>query len=218
MKTTRLLALLIVNFSLSAAAFAAGPVGTVAGRVLNPATGEYVRNARIRALPSGEVAISENGGFYQITHLPPGEVTLELSYAGHPGVTRRVTIAADATATVDFELAAAGGTGVSGEVVQLERFIVSTEREGQAKVIMEQRASMNISQHVAADVFGDNTEGNIGEFMRNLPGVLVNTSEGEVTNVNLGGLGAEYTSVTIDGVTLATANANENSSRAASFS
>ncbi len=192
--------------------------GAVSGRVYNPETGEYVRNAQIRATPGGEVAISEQGGFYQITNLPPGDVTLVLSYAGFPNVTAKATVAAGATTTVDLNLPAAAGTDAAGEVVKLEAFTVTSDRSGQAKVIMDQRASMNISQHVAADVFGDNTEGNIGEFMRNLPGVLVNTSEGEVTNVNLGGLGAEYTSVTIDGVSLATVSAASSDSRAASFS
>jgi TonB-dependent receptor len=234
--------------------------GTVSGRVYNPETGEYVRNARIRAAGTGEVAISEQGGFYQITNLPPGEATLVLSYAGFPDVTVKAAVAAGTTATVDINLpadadadtgaapsassagtsasagagatgttaagtttgttasAAGTGTGADGDVVKLEAFTVTSDRSGQAKVIMEQRASMNIAQHVAADVFGDNTEGNIGEFLRNLPGVLVNTSEGEVTNINLGGLGAEYTAVTIDGVSLATVSAASNDSRAASFS
>ncbi|AWI09689.1 TonB-dependent receptor domain-containing protein [Ereboglobus luteus] len=215
-----LFALLGLLVALPSAQAQSAGTGSVSGRVFNPATAEYIRNAQVRALQTSETTLSESGGFYQLTHLPPGEVVIEMSYVGFQTVRSTVTIVAGQTATLEFTLSpegrAPGGTA-DDDIVQLEKFVVSTEREGQAKVIMGQRASMNIGQHVASDVFGDNTEGNIGEFMRNLPGVMLNTSDGEVQNVSLGGLGAEYTSVTIDGVPAVTADATSSSSRAPKF-
>ena len=97
---------------------------------------------------------------------------------------------------------------VSAETVKLDAFVVSSEREGSAKAIMDQRKSMNVTNTVASDAFGDNAEGNIGEFLRNMPGVELDLFYGEVRNVRLRGLGSEYTSVTVDGVSLASADAN----------
>jgi TonB-dependent receptor len=191
--------------------------GAVSGRVYNPETQEYVRNARIRVVSTGEVVVSEQGGFYQITNLAPGEVSLRLRYIGYPDVISKVTVAAGVTATLDFDLPAstatataattAAGTVIEGEIVQLEKFTVTSDRTGQAKAIMQQRASMDIGHVIASDVFGDDPEGNIGEFLRNVPGIMISTSSGEVTSVGLGGLSPEYTNVTVDGVALASADA-----------
>jgi iron complex outermembrane receptor protein len=79
---------------------------------------------------------------------------------------------------------------------------------------------MNITNTVASDVFGDMAEGNIGDFLRNIPGIDLELTQGEVRNVRLRGLGSEYNAVTIDGVSLASADANQGASgnaRAFSF-
>jgi TonB-dependent receptor len=223
-----------VFFMIAASAFGqSAGTGSVTGRVFNPAAEEYVRNAQIRVVGdgavAGEAAISGEGGFYLLTRLPVGEVTLELSYTGHPNVTATATVAAGATVTVDFDLpapavtgptvpAATGttGSGVAGEIVQLERFTVTGEVAGQAKAIMQQRASMDIIHTIASDVFGDDPTGNVGEFLRNIPGVTLERAGAEVRRVGLGGLDPEYTNITIDGVSLSVANA-ENATRAPTF-
>ncbi len=191
--------------------------GSVSGRVFNPVTEEYVRNAQVRVVQTGEAAISETGGFYYLSGLPAGEVTLELRYIGYPVITTKATITSGATTTVDFELLAPATGGASQEeIVQLEKFVVSSEREGQAKAIMDQRASLNLTHVVSSDAFGSDPEGNIGEFLRNIPGVFLDTDQGEVTSVSFGGLSAEYVNVTVDGISLAAADANA-TSRASSF-
>ena len=48
-------------------------------------------------------------------------------------------------------------------------FVVSSEREGNAKAIMDQRNSMNITNTVASDSFGDNAEGNVGDLFAPFP-------------------------------------------------
>jgi iron complex outermembrane recepter protein len=72
-----------------------------------------------------------------------------------------------------------------------------------------------VTNTVASDTFGDNAEGNIGEFLKHLPGVELDLFYGEVRTVRLGGLGSEYTSVTMDGIALASADANNSGSGAA---
>ena len=53
-----------------------------------------------------------------------------------------------------------------GEVIALSSFVVSEEREGNAKAIMEQRAALNMMNSVATDNFGDVTSGSLGEFVK----------------------------------------------------
>ncbi len=197
--------------------------GTITGRVFSPATGEYLRNAQIRVDSTGEVITSEDGGNYRISPIASGSVTLVVTYTGFRSVTTTVEVPPGGTVTRDIELIstmqAPAATDPKGPS-KLAAFKVSTEREGNAKAIMDQRNSMNITNTVASDVFGDVAEGNVGEFLKHMPGVELDLTQGEVRTIRLRGLDSEYTQVTLDGVSLGSADANQGASgnaRAFSF-
>ena len=215
-----LLALVCAALLTALPAFAQSAAGTIAGQVFNPATGEYLRNAQVRLVESGDAVVSEDEGLYRLSPVPAGRVTVEVSYTGYRKVTATVDVAAGATVTKNFELVstledAAKSTTAPDGTVKLQAFTVSSEREGNAKAIMDQRNSMNITNTVASDAFGDNSEGNVGEFLKHLPGVELDLFYGEVRTVRLGGLGSEYTAVTMDGISLASTDANNSGSGAA---
>jgi iron complex outermembrane receptor protein len=192
--------------SLSPSPMNAREAGAIVGRVFNPATGEYVRNAEVRIDNAGIVS-SEAGGEFRISPVAPGTHTLVVSYTGYHAASVTVEVAPGATVTQDINLASAGpGSGDPGAPIKLATFSVSSQREGNAKAIMEQRRSMNITNSVSSDLFGNNAEGNLGEFLKYLPGVDTAGSFGEIRNVGLRGLGSEYTSVTLDGMSLASAD------------
>jgi iron complex outermembrane receptor protein len=196
--------------------------GTITGRVFNPASGEYVRNAQIRVDGTNLAVVSGDGGAYSITGLAPGPATVVVSYIGYQPVTARVDVTAGSTSTRDFELTRpVDGRGPAGDSpIKLSAFEVSSEREGNAKAIMQQRNSMDITNSVASDVFGDVAEGNVGEFLKHMPGVELDLVQGEIRTIRLRGLDSEYTQVTLDGVSLASADANQGASgnaRAFSF-
>jgi TonB-dependent receptor len=183
--------------------------GTIVGRVFNPATGEYVRNAVIRIEGGGPSVVSTGGGEYRLFPVSPGNVTLTVSYTGYQTVNATTHVAPGATITRDFELVSSltPDSPTKGEAVKLDAFVVASQREGAAKAIMDQRNSMNITNTVASDSFGDNAEGNVGEFLKHLPGVELETFFGEVRTVRLGGLPSDYTAVTMDGMPLASVDA-----------
>lgn len=213
-------------------AAASKDTGTVAGRVYNPDSAEYVRDAQVRALSTGETVYTEAGGFYQISGLPAGNVSLVLSYAGMPDVTRNATVVAGETARLDFDLPVAGSgvrapksetsagnatvAGKDDDVVVLEAVSVTAQREGQAKMTMRERSMMEIGQSISSDLFGDDPEGNVGEFLRNIPGILVNVNSGEATDVSIGGLTSEYTNISVDGESATIANV-DNEKRSSTF-
>ncbi len=188
--------------------------GVITGRVYNPNTGEYVRNAEIRVEETGQTAISEGGGEFRLAPVPAGKATLAVSYTGYRAPSAVLTVPAGGEVKHEFKLVSTADAA-GDKVVRLGQFVVSTEREGQAKAIMDQRNSMNVTNTVASDNFGDNAEGNVGEFLKHLPGVELDLFYGEVRTVRLGGLGSEYTSVTMDGVALASVDANNSGSGAA---
>ena len=201
--------LITVACLLSGVALPAQSVGSgvIAGRIFNPATGQYLRNAEIRVVATGQAVTSGNEGDFRISPVAAGQAKLVVTYTGYRTATAIVDVTAGATVMRDFDLISSlQAGGAAGEPVKLGAFVVAGEREGNAKAIMDQRRSMNITNTVASDVFGDNSEGNVGEFLKHLPGVEVEMSFGEIRNVSLRGLGSEYTAVTLDGVSLASAD------------
>lgn len=200
---------LVTAFLASVCAAQTPEAGAIVGRIYNPATGQYIRNAQLRIPSTGQTIASEDDGSYRLSPVAAGTVTVVVNYTGYQPVTATVQVAAGGTVTRNFELVSSLQTAATdGSLVKLDAFTVSSEREGNAKAIMEQRNSMNITNSVASDVFGDVAEGNIGEFLKHLPGVEIDLVQGEVRTIRLRGLGSEYTSVTMDGVSLASADAN----------
>lgn len=183
--------------------------GSVNGRVYNPATKEYVRNAEVRIAGTSLVTESESDGTFSFSAVPAGSVTLAVTYTGYTAAPDTFTVTAGQTAVREINLLStlAKGKGTTDEPLQLQAFIVSNEREGNAKAIMDQRRSMNVSTSVAADTFGDVTEGNVGEFLKYLPGVEVEYVDGISRGPRVGGLDQQYVGVTMDGAAVASADA-----------
>jgi TonB-dependent receptor len=175
-------------------------LGSVSGRVFNPATGEYVRNAEVAIEGTNLVTYTQADGSYSLANVPAGEVRVIVTYTGYEKAAIPVVVAAGQTAVRDFEL-----KGASETVLKMGEFVVSSEREGNAKAIMEQRAAVNFKHLVASDNFGDITGGNIGEFIKYMPGVVIDYADADARTARIGGLDATYSAVTFDGARMATA-------------
>jgi len=139
MNILKLLTLVSSWMALASILVAQSPgTGTVQGRVYNPASREYVRNAEVRLEGTNQVTYTENDGSFSFRNVPAGAASVSVTYTGYNSVQESFTVTAGQTAMREINLvsAAAGGAGKDG-VVQLQAFTVSTEREGNAKAIME---------------------------------------------------------------------------------
>ncbi|PAW67165.1 MAG: hypothetical protein B9S34_06270, partial [Opitutia bacterium Tous-C1TDCM] len=198
--------------------------GTIQGRVFNPVSKEYVRDAEVRLDGTNQVTYTEGDGSFTFAGVPAGTASITVNYTGYNVVKESFTVTAGQAAVRDINLtstatAAPAAAGKDG-VVQLQAFTVSTEREGNAKAIQAQRRSMSITTSVASDIFGDVTDGNVGEFLKYLPGVDLDYVESEARGPRLGGMDSQYVGVSFDGVRSASADANRGggtNSRATSF-
>ncbi|WP_206742905.1 TonB-dependent receptor [Erythrobacter sp. SG61-1L] len=192
--------------------------GTLSGKVLDPVTGEYKRNAIIRVTTStGEKRSTSTGegGQYRLLDVPAGETEITVAFTGYPDKFVTVDTPAGKALEVDFVLAAGGEELAANEIV------VTGVREGDAKAIMSQRNSMDITNSLSSESFGEVSEGNIGEFLKFMPGVITQNqgaADDSVRYVGLRGLPPEYTSVTVNGIAIAGADANSGSSTSRSFS
>jgi len=205
--------LVFLGLSLVTAAFGAdsGAFGTLTGRVLNSTTKDYVSAAEVRVQGTGLVAFTESDGSYRLPAIPSGLVVITVSYTGSATARTSIQIEPDRTATLDFELKSAIPTaaGAPENILKLGAMVVSTEREGNAKAIMEQRNSMNLTNSVSSDFFGDVAEGNVGEFLKNMPGVDIEYVGPDSRGPRLRGLDPQYIGVSVDGFTMASGDASQ---------
>jgi iron complex outermembrane receptor protein len=206
----RTLLWLTLAVGLSAALSAQTPAtGSITGRIFNPATGEYVRNATVSVAGTPLAVQTEGSGYYRLLNVPAGEVTLSVTYPGYNVLTETITVTGGAVASRDFDITAIGSTVKKGdELVVLDTYVVSATREGNAKAIAEQKAAMNVKTVVSSDNFGEIAEGNIGEFLKFLPGVVLDYVETDTRAARMGGMEARYGSVTLDGNSIANAGGN----------
>ena len=196
--------------------------GTVQGRVFNPASREYVGNAEVRLVGTDRVVFTESDGAFTFTGVAAGPASITVNFSGYTPATESFAVVAGQTAVREINLTSAAATppAVKDGKVQLQAFTVSSEREGNAKAVQAQRRNMDITTSVSSDVFGDITDGNMGEFLKYLPGVDIDYVESEARGPRLGGMDGQYVGVTVDGMRTASADSNRgggDASRATSF-
>lgn len=187
--------------------------GFVFGRVLDTATGEFLRNAIIEVTTGAGTrrTTTGDGGEFRLSGVHAGPARAELTYTGYDDQIVDLDVAPGHATELNFNISR---PDLGVDVIQ----IVGV-REGDARAIMSQRQSMDIKNSLSAESFGDISEGNPGEFIKFMPGVDTDsTGDGTVRSVNLRGLPPAYTSITLNGVSLAAADANTGAESSRTFS
>lgn len=187
--------------------------GSISGRVLNPTTGEYLRSAVVSVPGTNISTTTGTGGTFTLNDVPAGQVKVNVTYTGLEPVEETVTVSAGQTATQDFNLKSS-----TYDTVTLDAVVISSAREGNARAIMEQRAAPNIKKVISADALGAVSEGNVGEFLKLMPGVAMDYVEADTRTARIRGLNPKYATVLFDGMPVANAgSSNVGTGRAFEF-
>ena len=181
--------LLCLGLGLITSAFAQSP-GTVTGQVSNAATASFLDGAEVVVAGTARSAVTDREGRFEFS-LPAGAVTLVVSYTGLEAKRIPVVVTAGARAVQNVEL--------SSSLYRMEAFTVSGPREGSASAITKQREAPNVKNIVASDSFGNVADGNIGDFLQQLPGVTAVYVGADVRSVQIRGIDGALNSVTMDG-------------------
>jgi iron complex outermembrane receptor protein len=184
----------------SGPAAAAANAGIIEGRVLNPASGEYLGNAEVRLQGTELRAVTQSDGRYRLVNVPPGNATVVVTYTGYESATTAVTVGGGEVVVRNFDLKSSLPTDTGRNVVALDRFTVAAAREGTAKAIMEQRSAMTVKNVVATDTFGAIVEGNVGDVLQYVAGMQVIYSGDVPSTVSMGGMDSKYGALMVDGV------------------
>jgi TonB-dependent receptor len=180
--------------------------GALSGQIFDPATGEYLRDAVVEietADGQKRSATTGEAGTYRVQNLPAGPARVTVTYLGYLPQGRDVVIASGEAATLDFDLVRSGRDGqaaTEGEIV------VSGVRDAGARELMAQRNELQIADMLSTDTYGDIAGGNPAEFMKYMPGVDVDGSNGTSVYAYLRGLPAEFTRTQLNGMDVVSAN------------
>ena len=196
-----------------------GATGSIQGRVLNATNGLYMDSVVVSIEGTSLQTITDNFGDYKIENVPVGPHTVRVTYTGKDPQTASVVVSAGNPATQDFKL----GDEQSGAKLQpdgsvmLDQFVVAADRYKNAReiAINEERTAVNIKNVISADAFGDIPSGNIGEFVKFLPGVQISYgsfggnnqgySANAASGISVRGFGPEDTAILIDGMPVSNA-------------
>ena len=194
---------------------------TVTGRVQNVETGRYLNNAKVSVRGSDVVVSTDESGTYRLSALPPGPIRLRVFYTGLEPHEIALDLAAGQTVERNVDLRRVGARTADG-AVKLDALVVSSGREtdGEAIAINEQRFAPNIKNVVSADALGDVTDGNVGEFLKFLPGVTAEydgESGSSVASVAVRGFPTSMAVVSGDGMQMANTGNPTGSSRVFQF-
>ncbi|MDQ5978702.1 MAG: hypothetical protein QG602_1676 [Verrucomicrobiota bacterium] len=193
------------------AAPAAAETGVIEGRVFNAESGTYLNNARVIVEGTNLESFTNDRGEFRLRNVPAGEASLKVTYTGQEDLRETVQVSAGATATSDFTFNSKLAK-LDGKTVVLDKFVVEAARyrNAQELSINEERYATNIKSVVALDSLGYVKDGNIGEFVRFLPGVDVSdgalgagSNPDNAATVAVRGFGADSTAILIDGVPMA---------------
>jgi iron complex outermembrane recepter protein len=189
--TARFLACLCMLPLLASPLDAQVTAGAIAGTVANSSTRQFLSSAEIKINGTSQSVLTDREGGFILPNLAPGSYRIEVSYTGLDPETRTVEVVGGQTARADFNL-------TSG-IYKLEAFTVAAEVEGNAAAINQQKKSDFFVQAISADTLGNVSEGNIGEFLRYVPGIQVNFSNADASTVSMRGQDPEATLFTFDG-------------------
>ncbi len=139
-------------------------------------------------------------GEYKISNIPDGTYRIKVSYIGYKAKFQEITLKNKQAVELFFQL--------TTEVIEGKTIIVSAQAFGQAAAINQQISSNTIVNVISEQKIKELPDANAAESIGRLPGVSILRSGGEANKVILRGLSDRYTTVTIDGIKIASTDAS----------
>ena len=163
----------------------------VSGYVLDE-YGLFMPGAKITLQPGNIETLSSEYGFYQISNLSSGDYTLTLDFLGYPTTVKEISLAQGHT-QVNFDF---GGLDAA---IQLDSTVVVAASYGQAKALNQQKNNTNITNVISSDQVGRFPDANMGDALKRVPGITMQTDQGEARRIIIRGIAPYLNSVTLNG-------------------
>ncbi|MDP0498804.1 MAG: TonB-dependent receptor [Verrucomicrobiota bacterium JB022] len=182
--------------------------GEIRGRVFNAETGRAVSRAIVTIDGTSRQTLTNDFGEYSFYNVPSGPVRVRVSFTGRDPLYRTVEVPVDGSAQSDFTFSAPTASGEDDETVyELDAFVVraSDYQTASQIAIQQERTALTQRNVVDTDAFGIVPDGNVGEFIKFMPGVQVNYGQGyssgaDASSVSVRGLSSSQIPITVDGL------------------
>jgi len=187
---------------------AAQTTGSIAGKVKDIRTGQYLENARVTVENTNLQTLTDTFGQFRIAGVPTGTAEVTVFYTGYYSATQTIEVSGDIVPRVEFDLKSKGEFTAEDDVYELDAFVVKSQYDAAAAAIHEQRFSQTNVAVIDSESLGNINEGNVGEFVKFLPGISINYVAADVRSIEVRGMGDAFTNVTIDGNNMASASSS----------
>ena len=168
----------------------------ISARVVDAANGEFLRGALVKVEGTALQAVSDLQGEVVLTDVPAGHQSLLVTYLGTPALVQMIDVAAGQHLSLTLNMNA------KDKVVTMDKFVVQSLREGQAKALNQQKTSDTFVNIIGADSIGRFPDPNTAEALQRVVGISLERDTGEGRYVNVRGVTSEYNAVTSDGETV----------------
>lgn len=188
----RVLAILTAFLFLYSTNNYAQATGKIAGKVFEETSGTPLLGANVILINTSLGTAADQQGNYTISRIEPGTYKIRASYLGYQEKIIDVTVQANKTVIINFDLKETstelGSVVVYGELTR-----------GQAKSLNEQKNSANIKNIVSSEQFQLFPDRNAAETTARIPGVSISYDQGEGEVITIRGIGPEFNSLTVNG-------------------
>ena len=194
--------LLLILLSPLAGFNALAQTGTITGTIVDASTGETLIGANVLVEGTMTGSTTDIDGKYTIAGLAPGPYNLVISYIGYNGATiTDIEVTADNITTIDMAL--------SSETIGLEEVIVEARavENTEASLLRERQKSISVSDAISAEAISRSGSGDAASAMTKVTGVSVLSGK----YVYVRGLGERYSSTSLNGAELPSADPDKQS-------
>lgn len=175
---------------------------TIQGVVLDSITKAPMVGGIVHLRGTALGANVDREGNYRITGVPAGTYSVRVSYIGYKNKELSVTVPQGSKEIIKLNVL------LSPDAVEGETIIVYGQQRGQQVAINQQISANTMVNVVSEEKIQELPDVNAAEVIGRMPGVSVQRSGGEANKIVLRGLSDKFGAITIDGVRIATTDAN----------
>jgi TonB-dependent receptor len=175
-------------------------MNNIEGRVFDAETGRSLPGANIQVQGTAIGTSTNLEGRFVIRDAPQGEVVLVVSFVGYE--TKEVSVN---DPDIDLELY------LTPSAATLEGVTITAFRRGQQRALNQQKQAANIINVVDSELISTFPDPNVGEALKRIPGINIQSDQGEARYIQIRGTSPTFSSISINGEQIAAPEGDERS-------
>lgn len=184
----------LICFSMATFALSAEK-GRLTGQVKDSSNNNFLKGVLVTSGEGQAKTVTSRDGSYSLS-LTAGKHTVTFNYLGYDPITKSVEIKSNESVKLDV--------GFEDTSYMLGEIVVY----GQASALNQQKNAINLKNIVSSDAIGLFPDQNAAEALDRIPGVSIERDQGEGRFVIIRGIDPHLNSASVDGVPLASAEAD----------